>query len=1034
MAVLTKITSRSLADNAVSSAKIQDGAIAVADVADGSISTAKLADDAVTTAKIGNDQVTAAKIPAGAVVADVGAGGITATQLATDAVTTVKIANDAVDADKLASNAVVSASIVDANITAAKMAAAAIEVKPHIKPGILQPAIAGKLLDGTTNHSGNYGTAQSDGHSYYYTEIKGSKPLKDPRIGAHFGGQRHKFSSIQTLEQETATHGRTVYSLDGRNWCRVSWGQPDNNKMYYGSWGQYIQFDTGHSDNTDWIEITGYFSSLNILCNTDNNSEFFNVTLDGTANSSRNDLAVTATTPLGGRYVSASSVVNVVFDSTPTLGIHTVKIGNDDGYMGISGIEFIVQDIQDFTATNATNILTSAGHTLTNGDQIKLTGGDLPNGLNATTKYYVIGASGNNFQVSTSSGGAAVTFSDDGSGSRTFTALNNIQIPAQNVVSYGKKFALSATAQHYDPFTTMSYGGSGINASTLGGLIDTATSLGMENWKAGGANYHRPFNGGRVVKWIASDGTIKTSVTMMSPNAQIMDGTASNPVSNAEVIAGTNAETINFNNTAIDHSLSEVAKTFHIREFGNGAANGGTGAHQADVSMLSGTTDNIAYVMDDGLTSFNGYDMETNTSHPTAIMGSANGDGYYLTWIGTGITVDGLETLTSPLTLAQNLPYGTHFMRVEKTSGADSYVAIDGIGGDRNEWPYTEINEVTFHQPKMPPIPEDACIIADYMLMADYVKQTTATFTGFSKGMRFIQASKDVFYNTPSGTLLFQPNSGNSPRPGATPHGVQGASGQVLTAKLPFFGTTAQGHGDRGTRTTTLNGTAKTVTNLQHGSQDKCDVHTLASGVDLGLVTVSEAQPSGAYVTTGFAVATPIHTSSHYKTFETPYLHELVGGDRNMEQHNLIVTPVGKTWEEVTREVSYIDQNMCVITTTDTASTGSTPTTIFDEWRGTQRTYKARFNKDFAIAYDRLICLVDGMYQIQGQTIQNANTTAFDVLINGTTIQRSHGSQTTHDTPTTHVIVPLKRGDYVQNKGIWYGSDHYSNYQIRRVG
>ena len=91
MAVLTKITSRSLADNAVSSAKIQDGAIAVADVADGSISTAKLADDAVTTAKIGNDQVTAAKIPAGAVVADVGTGGIATANLADDAVTVAKL-------------------------------------------------------------------------------------------------------------------------------------------------------------------------------------------------------------------------------------------------------------------------------------------------------------------------------------------------------------------------------------------------------------------------------------------------------------------------------------------------------------------------------------------------------------------------------------------------------------------------------------------------------------------------------------------------------------------------------------------------------------------------------------------------------------------------------------------------------------------------------------------------------------------------------------------------------------------------------
>ena len=255
------------------------------------------------------------------------------------------------------------------------------EVLPHIIPGVLYPAVSGKLLDGSTSHSGNYGTAQADGYSYYYTDIKGSKPIKDPRIGGHFGSQRHKFSSIQTLEQETTTHGQTIYSIDGREWCRMSWGQPDNNKMYNSSHGNYIQFDTGHSDNTDWIEVTGYFSSLNILCNTDNNQEFFNVTLDGTANSSRNDLAVTATNPLGGRYVSASSVCNVVFDSAPTLGIHTVKIGNDDGYMGISGIEFIAQD----TTSTATK--------------------------------------------------------------------SQIQIPSQNVVSYGKKFTVSGTP-HYNPFAT----------------------------------------------------------------------------------------------------------------------------------------------------------------------------------------------------------------------------------------------------------------------------------------------------------------------------------------------------------------------------------------------------------------------------------------------------------------------------------------------------------------------------------------------------------------------------------------------------
>ena len=71
----------------------------------------------------------------------------------------------------------------------------------------------------------------------------------------------------------------------------------------------------------------------------------------------------------------------------------------------------------------------------------------------------------------------------------------------------------------------------------LGDYIDTATSLGMENWKGGTSNYYKTINGGRVVRWVANDGTIKTSVTMMPPNAQNVGGTASNAFSNAEVQA-----------------------------------------------------------------------------------------------------------------------------------------------------------------------------------------------------------------------------------------------------------------------------------------------------------------------------------------------------------------------------------------------------------------------------------------------------------------------------------------------------------------
>ena len=68
-------------------------------------------------------------------------------------------------------------------------------------------------------HSGAYGTAQADGFSYYYTDIKGSKPIKDPRIGGHFGSQRYLLSSTQIQPDETAIHGASVYRFEGREWA-----------------------------------------------------------------------------------------------------------------------------------------------------------------------------------------------------------------------------------------------------------------------------------------------------------------------------------------------------------------------------------------------------------------------------------------------------------------------------------------------------------------------------------------------------------------------------------------------------------------------------------------------------------------------------------------------------------------------------------------------------------------------------------------------------------------------------------------------
>ena len=47
----------------------------------------------------------------------------------------------------------------------------------------------------------------------------------------------------------------------------------------------------------------------------------------------------------------------------------------------------------------------------------------------------------------------------------------------------------------------------------------------------------------------------------------------------------------------------------------------------------------------------------------------------------------------------------------------------------------------------MPPIPEDAVVIADYMLMADFVPATTHGIEVISKGTKYVSASRDFLYD-----------------------------------------------------------------------------------------------------------------------------------------------------------------------------------------------------------------------------------------------------------------------------------------------
>ena len=153
-----------------------------------------------------------------------------------------------------------------------------------------------------------------------------------------------------------------------------------------------------------------------------------------------------------------------------------------------------------------------------------------------------------------------------------------------------------------------------------------------------------------------------------------------------------------------------------------------------------------------------------------------------------------------------------------------------------------------------------------------------------------------------------------------------------------------------------------------------------------------------------------------------------------MEQNNLVVTPDGKTWDEVTRDTSYIGNVVCHMNT-DTVVAWSN-FVIFDEWRGTYASsdqYRKWFTKDFAIAYDRMICLRDGEYEFYclnySPSGQHQAWTS-----NGKYISGYGYTSEANQLISTSALACLKRGDYVQLRGN-FGQDslQYNDAYIKRV-
>jgi hypothetical protein len=358
----------------------------------------------------------------------------------------------------------------------------------------------------------------------------------------------------------------------------------------------------------------------------------------------------------------------------------------------------------------------------------------------------------------------------------------------------------------------------------------------------------------------------------------------------------------------------------------------------------------------------------------------------------------------------------------------------------------------------MPPIPEDAVVISDYMLMADTVRSTaTGNAAGFvHKGVRRLSVTRDVVYSGGAYTM-----NGPSIVYGNGYSLYSTASGANFS--VPFFGSavgTAQyiSDGDRKDQAILIDGsvhgtgaaavgtyTSGTGIWDNNGVADNASyvASCLLTGITLGSHTlkVTESGSGGGLSPEVIDVATPIHTSSHYQSFETPFLHELVGGDRNMEQTNLVVTADGKTWDEVTRKTDYLGSRCSAVVARDGGDIAASNYYIWDYFRGNNENVNYH-TKGFAIGYDRLIFLEAGVYRASLMFTSNSNGGAWRAKLRhnfGDIIQMNQDPDPNEpNSDTCTALIHAQRGDYVWayiEVGTVEGDLLYRNrFQIEKVG
>ena len=234
--------------------------------------------------------------------------------------------------------------------------------------------------------------------------------------------------------------------------------------------------------------------------------------------------------------------------------------------------------------------------------------------------------------------------------------------------------------------------------------------------------------GGRVVRYLNSDGTVSQAVTLVDTNSYTLTNTT--------------------------HTNEEVARRHSYREFGAGGSEDFSLLKQADGSASR------VFTLDDGTTTLSGRSV-THLDAAQVIGLAANPSFITITFVGTGldllrkdsgtgteqtasVQVDGgaasnLSSANSAILrtekIVSGLPYGTHTVKINWVSSTTYIFGLYGF---------------TVYQPKKPTIPATAVELCDYNVMGDYaLNSTTGTAGTISSGvLRKFATRENVYVGT----------------------------------------------------------------------------------------------------------------------------------------------------------------------------------------------------------------------------------------------------------------------------------------------